>query len=122
MHEIGIASQILQEVEVQAARRSEVRVTGVGLRIGELSNIDRDALAFAFDALTRDTRWEGLKVEMEWFPRRQKCLNCGHEFQVENLQLDCPVCHSVATSCVSGTELDIAYLEVEEVADQCVKP
>ena len=43
---------------VGARRRAAARsaqLTAVGVRIGELSNVDRDALAFAFEALTRKT-------------------------------------------------------------------
>lgn len=118
MHEIGIASSILETVDAEARRRPDSQIVAVGLRIGELSNIDRDALTFAFDAITRNTPWEKLKFEIEWCPRRQRCLACAEEFSVENYQLDCPKCASSATTCISGTELDIAYLEVE---DLCAK-
>ena len=118
MHEIGIASSILDTVDAEARRRPGSRIVAVGLRIGELSNVDRDALTFAFDAITRDTPWQTLKFEIEWRPRRQKCMSCGEEFPVEHFQFDCPKCGSNASSCIGGTELDIAYLEVEDV---CVK-
>ncbi len=118
MHEIGIASSILETVDVEARRRPDWRIMAVGLRIGELSNVDKDALAFAFDALTRNTSWQTLKFEIEWCPRRQKCMACGNEFSIEDYQFDCPKCGGSASTCISGTELDIAYLEVEDV---CVK-
>ena len=115
MHEVGIASSILETLDAEARRRPESRIVAVGLRIGELSNIDKDALTFAFDALTRDSFWQGLRIEIDWRPRRQKCLACGKEFSIENYQLDCPQCGDSASTCVSGTELDIAYLDVEDV-------
>ncbi len=115
MHEIGIAASILETVEAEASRRPDSQIVAVGLRIGELSNIDKDALMFAFDALTRNTPWDKLKFEIDWRVRRQKCLTCAEEYSVENYQLDCPKCGGNATTCISGTELDIAYLEVEEL-------
>ena len=114
MHEIGIASSILQCGEGEARRRPETQVIAVGVRIGELSNVDKDALAFAMEALTRDTPFERMKLEVEWCPRRQKCLNCGEEFLVKHFELDCPKCGDSRSTCVGGTELDIAYLELEE--------
>ena len=119
MHEVGIASSILETVEAEARRRPDSHIVAVGLRIGELSNVDKDALTFAFDALTHGSPWHDLKVEIEWCPRKQKCLACAEEFSVENYQLNCPNCGGTATTCVSGTELDIAYLDLE---DACVKP
>jgi hydrogenase nickel incorporation protein HypA/HybF len=61
LHEIAIASSILETLAAEALRRHGQKIIAVGLRIGELSSIDRDALAFAFEALTRDTPWENLK-------------------------------------------------------------
>ncbi len=119
MHEVGIASSILETVDAEARRRPDSQIIAVGLRIGELSNIDKDALTFAFDALTRDSPWQSLKIEIEWCPRRQKCLACGEEFSIQNYRMDCPKCLGTASTCISGTELDIAYLDVEDV---CVKP
>jgi hydrogenase nickel incorporation protein HypA/HybF len=118
LHEIGIASSILSCVEAEARRRTEVAICAVGVRIGELSAIDKDALAFAFEALTRNTPLEKVRIEIEWLPRRQKCLSCSEEFAVKDLDLNCPKCGDSRTTCTGGTELDIAYLEVEEL---CVK-
>lgn len=115
MHEIGIASSILETIDAEARRRPDSQIVAVGLRVGELSNIDRDALLFAFDALTRHSQWQNLKIEIEWCARRQRCMACREEFSVEEYQLDCPKCGTNATTCISGTELDIAYLEVEEL-------
>ena len=119
MHEIGIASSILEAVEAEAQRRPQAVFRAVGVRVGELSNVDRDALDFAFSALTRDTPLANLKLDIEWCPRRERCLGCGVVFVVENHTVVCPACGGERTSCAGGAELDIAYLEVEE---PCARP
>lgn len=119
MHEIGIASSILECVAAEARRHPGPHVASVGVRIGELSNVDKDALDFAFHVLTRGTPLEALRLEVEWCPRRQKCLACTEEFNVCDLELACPKCGANQTVCIGGTELDIAYLELEE---PCAKP
>ena len=118
MHEVGIAASILESVEAEARRRPGARFEAVGVRIGELSNVDKDALEFAFEALTRNTPLASLRLKVEWCPRRQRCLDCGTEFVVQELKLHCAACGSQKTSCIGGTELDVAYLELEE---PCVK-
>ena len=118
MHEVGIAASILECVEAETRKRPEARFAAVGVRIGELSNVDKDALTFAFEALTRNTRLADLKLEVEWCPRRQKCLACGEAYEVRDLDLRCPACGENKSTCIGGTELDIAYLELEE---PCVK-
>ncbi len=115
MHEIGIASSILECVAGEAQRHPGAQVLAVGVRIGELSSVDKDALDFAFECITRDTEWEHLQLQVEWCPRRQKCLACDEEFPVpSDLDLACPRCRSNQSTCIGGTELDIAYLELEE--------
>ncbi len=118
MHEIGIASSILECVEAEAQKHPGAQVIAVGVRIGELSNVDKDALDFAFEALTRETPLQKLKLQVEWCPRREKCLACGEEFTVQELDFTCPMCRATHSTCIGGTELDIAYLELE---DSCVK-
>jgi hydrogenase nickel incorporation protein HypA/HybF len=119
MHEIGIASSILECVAAEAERRPGAQVLAVGVRIGELAAVDKDALSFAFECITRDTEWEHLRLEVEWCPRREKCLDCSEEFAVPNLDLVCPTCGATNSATIGGTELDIAYLELEE---PCAKP
>jgi hydrogenase nickel incorporation protein HypA/HybF len=114
VHEIGIASSILECVAAEAQRRPDTQVLVVGVRIGELSCVDKDALEFAFEVLTRETPLAHLKLEVEWCPRRQKCLTCAEEFSVHDLGLACPKCGANRSTCIGGTELDIAYLELEE--------
>ncbi len=114
MHELGIATAVLQQVEAEFRRRPGARFTKVGLRIGEVSGVDPEALSFGFEALVKDTRWEGLALEIDYCPRQQRCLGCGAVFQARDMNTDCPRCGELNTICVSGNELDIAYLEMED--------
>ena len=86
----------------------------VGLRIGELAGVDRDALSFGWEALTKETKWEGLELAIESVARRQRCIACSHEFQAADFMTACPKCSEVVTQTIAGDELDIAYIEVEE--------
>jgi Zn finger protein HypA/HybF involved in hydrogenase expression len=45
LHEVGIASSILETVGAEARRRPDSQIIAVGIRIGELSNIDKVTLA-----------------------------------------------------------------------------
>lgn len=87
---------MLETVDAEARKRLGEKIVVMGLRIGELSSIDRDALTFAFEALTRETPWGTLKVEVEWCSRRQNCQGCGEEFVVKNYEMACPKCGETA--------------------------
>ena len=113
MHELGIAQSVLEAVHVEAARRGAKPVK-VGLRIGELSAIDPDALRFSFEALTAETDLQALDLEIEFCPRRHRCLDCGSEFDVKDFVFNCRRCGSKRSDCIGGEELQLAYLELEE--------
>ncbi len=114
MHEMGIASSILGGVEAELQRHPGNRAIKVGVRIGELSGVDPDALSFAFEALTIDTDFAGLALDIEYVAPRSRCRECSREFDVRNYELFCPDCGSMNTERLSGDELQFTYLELEE--------
>jgi hydrogenase nickel incorporation protein HypA/HybF len=114
MHELGIASAILDEVHAEMKSRGEARPQRVGLRIGELTAVDPEALRFAFEVLTKDTDFSGLALDFEICPLRHRCTTCVHDFDVKDYVFACPKCGALKTECIGGDELEIAYLEVED--------
>ncbi len=114
MHELGIASSILESVQSAACRNPGARITKVGIKVGELAGVDVDALQFGFECIIKDTEWERLVLDVESIPRVQRCPKCSHEFRMTDYDPQCPKCGEFATECVSGEELDIAYMEVDE--------
>ena len=114
MHELGIATSILESVQSVASRNPGVRITKVGVKIGELAGVDIDALQFGFECLVKDTDWALLQLAVESIPRVQRCPKCGNEFRMTDYDPQCPKCGEFATDCISGEELDIAYMEVDE--------
>ena len=114
MHELGIATSILDCVQAEARRHPGARITKVGVKIGELAGVDVDSLQFGFEAIVKDTEWEGLVLAVESIPRVQRCPKCQNEFRMTDYDPQCPQCGEFATQCISGEELDIAYMEVDE--------
>jgi len=113
MHELSIANSILEAVRKERERLNGARVTKVGVRIGELTGVDREALSFGFEVLVKETDFEPLALEIEFIPRRHECSQCKHVFTVVDYQMECPACGAKETRCIGGDELDLAYLEVE---------
>ncbi len=114
MHEIGIANSILDAVKVETTRRPGAVPLKVAVRIGELAAVDPDALRFCFEALTRETELESLQLEIELCPRRHLCPGCNFEFSVTEFDSRCPQCGQERTQYLSGDQLELAYLEMEE--------
>jgi hydrogenase nickel incorporation protein HypA/HybF len=114
LHELSIAMSILEAVQKEAARRPEARFLSVGLKIGELTAIDNDALTFGWEAITSDTAMQDVKLAIENIARQQKCPACSEVFRASDFETQCPKCGNLGTSTICGDELDIAYIEVEE--------
>ena len=114
MHELSIASSVLEAVQAEAARHPGAVVAKVAVRVGELSGIDPGALAFCFEALVAGTEWRSLKLEIETRPRRHLCRDCGKTFTVADYDFVCPACGGLQTQCIGGDELELLYLELEE--------
>lgn len=118
MHEVGIASSILEAGHKETQRRPGAKLIGIGVRIGVLSGVDIDALRFAFECITSATEDEKVVFTAESCPRMNRCEECANEFSSPQLSpftdAPCPRCHSARTRFVSGDQLDIAFVEVEE--------
>jgi hydrogenase nickel incorporation protein HypA/HybF len=114
MHEMGIANSVIEAVRKEVACHPGTVPCKVGVRIGEMTALDEEALRFCFEALIRDTSLESLQLEVELCPRRHRCSACGREFVVLDYEFACPQCENLATECISGDELELAYLEVED--------
>ena len=114
MHELSIASAILDAVRVEAEKRPGARVTKVGVRIGELAGVDPESLSFGFEALVKGTELEPLALEIESRPWRHRCRRCATTFAVTDGSLACPSCGAKETVFISGDELELAFLEMTE--------
>jgi len=120
MHEMGIANSVLEAVRTEMGRHPGMYPCKVGVRIGEMAAIDQDALRFCFEAIILETDLESLELGIEVCPRRHRCQVCGHEFVVRDYDSRCGQCASLETTCISGDELELAYLEVEEYGPSTV--
>lgn len=114
MHELGIASSILESAQMAMKDYAGARLNAVGLRIGAWAGVDPDSLKFCFEVLARDTCAAGAKLTVEACPLRWHCRTCQNEFAPEDEAPGCPACGSGDCRLVSGQELEIAYLDLEE--------
>jgi len=114
MHELSIASAILERAKAASEQNGGARVLKIGLRIGEISGVEADALSFGIEALSKDTPLAGVVLDIELCKRRQRCATCAVEFDPEGFTTICPTCQGDQSVCIAGKELDVAYFELED--------
>lgn len=116
MHELAIAQSIVEVVEQRASACRAARVKSIRLRVGEASGIVPDSLRFSFELLAADSPLlTGACLTIDAPAHRAYCRQCAREFAVCNFVARCPVCATWSAEIVSGTELQVLEMEIEEV-------
>ncbi len=110
MHELSVANEIIIIVQREIDKRNLKGVAEVNVRLGALSGINPEALAFSFEAATIDSPLAGTKLTIDRIPAEERCRLCGKGFQVDDLIFLCPHCESANIEITQGEELDIEYL------------
>lgn len=115
MHEMGIATEILKIVQDSIpADMADARVRRVNLRVGQLSTIVPDSLRFCFGVVAENTNVAGAELAIEAVPVEARCGACNHEWTIDSSVFLCPACGSGNTDLLSGRELDIVSIELDE--------
>lgn len=115
MHEMGIAMQV---VDIATASIPEhlkgCRVRSIHLNVGRLSSVVPDSLRFCFDIVSKDSAVAGAVLNIEEIPVQARCRSCNHLWTIDGPAFSCPQCQSGSIVLISGQELDIASIEVDE--------
>ena len=114
MHELAIASSLVESAELAARQAGAGRVTQVFLRLGALSGVSKEALLFSYDVATHGTLLEGSRLIIEDVPLAIYCESCRVEVRLPGIQsLRCPRCGRLSPHIRQGKELEIVGIEIE---------
>ncbi len=115
MHEAAIAQGVIDEVwRLRDEGAWSGRLVSVDLRIGKLTAVVPDYLAFCFEALTKDTDLEGVRLTWQDVPVKGVCHLCGQTSEFSKVGFLCLACGSPSVEISQGRELLIDSLEVED--------
>ncbi|MDT0448491.1 hydrogenase maturation nickel metallochaperone HypA [Streptomyces hesseae] len=117
MHELSIATAIVERAEETARLHGGGRVTAVRVRVGELAGVVPDALRFSFDVARAGTALETARLVVQDVPARARCAPCGTDFAVGTPPLMwCPRCDELSRELLGGRELEVTAIELEEAS------
>ena len=115
MHEMGIALQIIEiATDSIPADAGDVRVEKINLKIGKLAAVVPDSLRFCFDVAVKDTPLDGAKLVIQELPVVARCRDCRTQWTVTEPVFTCSACQGGAIDILSGRELDIKSIEIED--------
>lgn len=116
MHELSIATSLVEIASRKATDAGADRVSKVYLKLGRLSGVVREALEFSFDVATENTMLEGAVLEIEDVPAVVFCPQCQVEKQLSArlsmYRALCPDCGTPTPEVRRGQELEITALEI----------
>ncbi|HXF99141.1 MAG TPA: hydrogenase maturation nickel metallochaperone HypA [Bacteroidota bacterium] len=114
MHELSLASGILDIVQEYVPRDRRSAVRGVRVRVGSLSGVVPESLEFSFAAIVAGTPLQHASLVIEHVPASVRCNRCRCEFGVELPIFVCPQCNSSETTMLQGNELQVVEIELQD--------
>jgi len=115
MHEMGIAMEIVDIATASIpADMQDAKVKRVNLQVGKLSAIVPDSLQFCFELAVKETPLDGADLVIEELPVIARCKDCHTEWTVSEPVFTCKACQGGNIDILSGRELDITSIEIEE--------
>jgi hydrogenase nickel incorporation protein HypA/HybF len=120
MHELSIASAVVDSV-LEFLDTCEVKkVLTVRLAVGELSHVEAEQLRFCYTAITQETAMENSTLEIETVPAVVECPHCSYHGRPKYWEdalssapiptLECPNCRAAAEP-VEGNDCAIKTIQ-----------
>ena len=115
MHELSIATNIVEAVTDHLREAGGGEVAAVTLRIGRLSCVHADALRFCFELVREGTPLAAAELRVIDVAVAVWCPSCRAEVELPGIQsLACPACGTTSGDIRRGRELDLESIELAE--------
>ncbi|PLX04234.1 MAG: hydrogenase maturation nickel metallochaperone HypA [Marinilabiliales bacterium] len=113
MHELSIATNVVEIVEEEAKAKQAQKVTKLELEVGALSGVVMDALKFAMEEAVKNTIMQNASIHYHVIDGIAKCENCSEQFDTEEYFSPCLKCGHPYTDIIQGKELKIKSINIE---------
>ena len=116
MHELSLCKAIIDSInsEIKKLKTQPKQINVVRIVAGELHYIVKDNMELIFNELSKNTIMENSKLEILFKPLMYRCLKCGNEGEIIKSNFYCIKCNSSDIDIISGKELYLESIEVEE--------
>ena len=111
MHEYSIVSALLERVDAEAKARHATAVHRLRVKVGELSGVETELLASAYELFRERTVCAAAELEIVPVAARWRCIECSGEI-ARGAILRCPRCDRPARL-AEGEEIVLERIEME---------
>jgi hydrogenase nickel incorporation protein HypA/HybF len=113
MHEMSLAEGVREIVEESARANGARRVCVVRLEIGRLSQVEVDAMRFAFEVVQRGSVADGARLDIVETDGTAWCMRCSAPVAIGRRGDPCPVCDSFQLQVTGGDRMRVMDIEIE---------
>jgi len=114
MHEVALAKNLVDIIDKTAADHGARQVVSATLELGALSCVEPAALEFAYEIVSRGTAAEGSELRIRQMPVIVQCPTCNTRGPGDLEALGCPACGASPVRVLSGREMRLVSIDVEE--------
>lgn len=114
MHELSVAQNIIETIELNVPKDELKNVRQVLLKVGEFSGVVIDSLKFSYEVITSGTEIQNSELKIELIPFLIKCNSCGSITTNIYALRECADCLLMDTEVLSGEELIISEIVLED--------
>ena len=118
MHELSLCQSILKAVEDEFPGEQLEMVREIHLRAGVLSCVEPLILQNIFQFMIRDSALENAALVIEQPGISAYCHTCECSFPVEHYIFICPACGESSSDILTGNELKIYKIILEEYSHE----
>lgn len=118
MHELSIAQNIIDIVRQSVPEKDIPFIRSITMKVGDMSGVVADSLEFSYGALIANTDLKQSALSIIRIPFVLKCRACGAEHESQFGIALCASCGSADTETISGNELQITEIELEDVKEE----
>ncbi|MCU0663590.1 MAG: hydrogenase maturation nickel metallochaperone HypA [Myxococcota bacterium] len=112
MHELSIATALVEQVCEAALAAKASCVVSVELVLGDLSGVEIEALELAFSMACQDTCAQGARLVVEREPLELLCSACRRLSIPDDIVMVCVHCNSTDVEVARGKALTLKSMEV----------
>jgi len=120
MHELSIAENIVEIIHQHVEKERLIDVRSVRVKVGAFSGVVADSLEFSYQAITAATPLEQSFLSMERIPFVVLCEDCKEKLMNDDGVTQCLSCGSYRTKIISGRELQVKDIELEDAEKELV--
>jgi hydrogenase nickel incorporation protein HypA/HybF len=113
VHEASVTEALVKLALEEALSRDALRVTAIGLVVGETTGYMGESLEFYFRNFSKGTILEGASLNIAYVKPKIKCPNCSLVFERKKFTFECPACGTPGEMTGIGNEFYIDTMDIE---------